>query len=120
MVKNSDGEYKRLNGFEAPFDRLQVLSWIICLYLVLSFFLLVVPLQDDTTKVWSSIVYALLLTVFCFLAVRTGGMDPVDKTTLMSLQQTPRDMPSSELLYCCFCKCKVHKRSKHCSNSPLR
>lgn len=110
----ASGEYKRRNGFEAPFDKLQVLSWIICTYLVLSFFLVVVPLQDDTTKVWSSIVYALLLTVFCFLTLRTGGKDPVDQTTLMSLQQTPRDIPSSELLYCCFCKCKVHKRSKHC------
>lgn len=34
--------------------------------------------------------------------------------TLRCMQATPRDLPSSELLYCCFCKCKVHKRSKHC------
>jgi hypothetical protein len=114
MPTDSEGEFKRVNGFERPFDKLQILSWFICLYLILSFFLLVVPLLDDANKVWSSIIYALLLLVFVALAIKTGGVDPVDITTKRSMQATPRDIPSSELLYCCFCKCKVHKRSKHC------
>mmetsp|Transcript_155 Transcript_155/g.301 ORF Transcript_155/g.301 Transcript_155/m.301 type:complete len:448 (-) Transcript_155:486-1829(-) len=114
MPKNSDGEYRRTNGFEKPFDRLQFVSWIISFYLIFSFFLVVLPLMEDTTKIWTSIIYALLMSAFLLLATRTGGVDPVDKTTLKLLQATPRDIPSSELLYCCFCKCKVHKRSKHC------
>jgi hypothetical protein len=114
MGTNQDGEYRRGTGFEQPFDKLQMLAWVLCLFLILSFYLIVVPLHDDTTKVWTSLVYAALLSAFVHLAIRTGGVDPVDKTTLERLQQTPRNIPSSELLYCCFCKCKVHRRSKHC------
>jgi hypothetical protein len=114
MPKNEAGEFKRVNGFESPHDKLQFLAWIICLYLVLSFYLLVVPLHDDTTKIWSTIIYALLFTAFTILGVRTAATDPVDKTTLRCLQATPREISSEDLLWCCFCKCKVHKRSKHC------
>jgi len=114
MGTNANGEYQRITGFERPFDKLQMIAWVLCLFLIFSFYLVVVPLHDDITKVWTSLVYALLLSAFVHLAIRTGGVDPVDKTTLEHLQQTPRNIPSSELLYCCFCKCKVHKRSKHC------
>eukprot|EP00802_Teleaulax_amphioxeia_P007507 Tamp_07513.p1 GENE.Tamp_07513~~Tamp_07513.p1 ORF type:complete len:421 (+),score=77.88 Tamp_07513:164-1426(+) len=114
MATNADGEYKRTNGFERPLDKLQLLAWLICSYLVLSYFLLVLPLQSGATRIWATIVYAMLFSVFSYLTYYTGGIDPVDMTTKRTLQNTPRDIPSSELLYCCYCKCKVHKRSKHC------
>jgi len=113
-ARNADGEYKRMNGFELPLDRLQLLSWVICSWLILSYFLLVLPLQTDVTRIWATIVYALLLSIFATLTFYTGGADPVDVTTQRTLQHTPRDIASGELLWCCFCKCKVHKRSKHC------
>ena len=110
MPTNADGEYKRTNGFERPFDKLQLLAWLICSYMILSYFLIVLPLQSGGTRVWATIVYTILLSVFAFLAYYTGGVDPVDSTTKRTLQNTPRDLQSCDLLYCCFCKCKVHAK----------
>ena len=80
MPLDADGEFKRGNGFERPFDKLQVLAWVITLYLILSFFLLAVPLQDTVMKMWCATVYCLLFAGFALLAVRSGAVDPVDQT----------------------------------------
>eukprot|EP00960_Hanusia_phi_P050365 760184-Hanusia_phi.AAC.1 len=115
MAKNEDGEFQRTNGFEWPFDTLQMISWIMFSFMVFSFFLVVMPLEtDNSLLIGISVVYALLLLAVVLLAARTSALNPVDRTIDEKLQATPRDVPTGDLLYCSYCKCKVHKRSKHC------
>jgi len=92
-----------------------MLSWVIFSFLMLTFFLVYVPLlEDHDSRLWAAFVYGVLLTAVIIGWVIASSTDPVDKTIFYLLQATPREYPSGELLYCCFCKCKVHKRSKHC------
>ena len=115
MTKTDDGEFQRVNGFERPFDTLQLLSWIMFSFMVFSFFLVVMPLEEDRSRLIAiTVVYALLLLAVVLLAARTSALNPVDRTIDEKLQATPRDVPTGDLLYCTYCKCKVHKRSKHC------
>jgi len=93
----------------------QILSWVIFSFLMFTFFLVFVPLlEENENRIIAALGYGILLTAVIVGWIVSSSTDPVDKTIWSLLQATPREYPSGELLYCCFCKCKVHKRSKHC------
>ena len=111
----TNGEFRRHNGFETPLDRLQILSYVLFAFMISSFYALLVPLTvEPSVRIALIVLYSALLLCLIYGAFTSSKIDPVDKTVNAQLQQTPREMGPGELLYCCFCKCKVHKRSKHC------
>jgi hypothetical protein len=116
MAVGTDGEYHRLNGFENPLDRLQVLSYIIFVFLILSYYILLVPLSE-TAEAFAA-VYAVLLACVVPLAITSSRIDPVDSCVLNHragvANSTMPGYDESTLLYCCYCKTHVQKRSKHC------
>jgi len=108
-------EDRRNHGWETPWDYFQMSSWVIFSFLMLSFYLVVLPLfEDHISRIWIGVVYGILLGGVIIATIISSATDPVDTTIWKLLQATPRDYASGDLLYCCFCKCKVHKRSKHC------
>jgi hypothetical protein len=110
-----NGEFRRHNGFETPLDRLQILSYLLFAFMISSFYALLVPLTvEPSVRIALIVLYSALLSCLIYGAFTSSKIDPVDKTVNEQLQQTPREIGPGELLYCCFCKCKVHKRSKHC------
>ena len=83
--------------------------------MISSYYSLLMPLAIDWGLRTALIVlYTLLLIGLIVGAFISSSRNPVDQTIHSQLQATPRDVATGELLYCCFCKCKVHKRSKHC------
>mmetsp|Transcript_80313 Transcript_80313/g.215274 ORF Transcript_80313/g.215274 Transcript_80313/m.215274 type:complete len:270 (-) Transcript_80313:131-940(-) len=116
MAIGSDGEYYRINGFECPLDRLQILSYFIFVFLIVSYYILLVPLSD-TADAFAT-VYAVILAGVVPLAVMCSRKDPVDDCVVNNRQGIPLaaipGLDESTLLYCCYCKTHVQKRSKHC------
>jgi hypothetical protein len=116
MAIGADGEYHRINGFEKPFDRLQILSYVIFIFLIVSYYILLVPLSE--TAAAFATVYALLLASVVPLAYLSSRTDPVDDCVLNHRTgRSNSNIPGCDeanLLYCCYCKTHVQKRSKHC------
>ena len=80
MAIGADGEYHRTNGFENPFDRLQILSYMIFVFLIVSYYILLVPLNDTAAAFAAT--YAVLLAFVVPLAFFSSRIDPVDNCVL--------------------------------------
>ncbi|KAJ1495757.1 DHHC palmitoyltransferase-domain-containing protein [Baffinella frigidus] len=107
--------FRRINGYESPMDVFQRMAWLMFCYLVFSFYLLLIPIMEDLAlQICSAIVHTILLAFMIFYWYVASATDPVDVTIFLKLQATPRHISSAELLYCQYCDCKVHKKSKHC------
>jgi hypothetical protein len=116
MALSADGEYHRVNGFEYPCDRLQILSYLIFFFLIFSYYFLLVPLCDVAEAF--AAVYAVLLVCVIPLAFLSSKTNPIDSLVIIQRAgASPRSLPGFDencLLYCCYCKTHVQKRSKHC------
>ena len=102
-----------MNGFEFPLDRLQLLSYVIFIFLICSYYILLVPLSS--TAAAFSAVYTVLLAAMAPLVALASWVDPVDSCVLCQRAGSPlAGYDEANLLYCCYCKSHVQKRSKHC------
>ena len=85
----------------------QVLSWVLSLCTVGSFYALVLPVLDPLPALLSCILYSLL----CLLSLASGLTamltDPTDPST-----SHPSPLPLHQ--YCSICKSRVQDYSKHC------
>jgi hypothetical protein len=93
--------FRRLNGYETPMDNFQRSAWVMFLYTVLSFYMLLIPLVADLPlQIIAALLHTANLAAMIYYWYVASATDPVDVTIFMALQATPRDIPSSELLFC--------------------
>jgi hypothetical protein len=80
--KEKDFDFSRINGLQRPFNRLQVLSWVIFTIKVVSFYTIVAPAvyRDAAFYVSIQVIYgflAVLVAIFAFKATQANTLDPI-------------------------------------------
>lgn len=101
---------RRINGFERPWDMLQMSTWVIYPLIITHYFSFLYFL------IWDSVVAKVLLTVFfglftiisAIFVTLTCMIDPADEVLCGA--------PVTEIqqIYCYLCETNVHPTSKHC------
>ena len=67
-------------GFQLPLDSTQIGSWIIAVYLIVNYYLLLLPLQDIITQLTLGISYTLLELLILYYGYRVTASNPTDTT----------------------------------------
>lgn len=101
----------RKNGFETPLDPLQILSWVIIVFLAASFAGLLAPMLNDDWHIASLVVYLTLLVVVVSSAYECARRDPID-ACISKPEEELIGIP--DLLKCSACSSRVNRLSRHC------
>lgn len=104
---------RRRNGFEQPFDTLQIATWIIFPFILVHYFSFLYFL------IWSALAAKIVLTViFCiavictmYFAYMTCSVDPADDVLCRTAVANTNE---KEQIYCYLCEVNVDSSSKHC------
>eukprot|EP01031_Cornospumella_fuschlensis_P028143 gene28143-33984_t len=104
---------RRKNGFERPWDVLQIVTWamyplILSHYFAFLYFLL----WDLATKIVITILYGLFALSLAVAVYFTCSTDPADDA--LCQVKTVKVAAEEEEVYCYFCEINVHNSSKHC------
>lgn len=105
---------RRRNGFEQPFDTLQIATWIIFPFILVHYFSFLYFL------IWSALAAKVVLTViFClavictaYFAYMTCSVDPADD--VLCSATVAANTNEKEQIYCYLCEVNVDSSSKHC------
>lgn len=97
--------FRRVNGFERPFDPHQVASWVVFSLLMASFFVLYTPVHSDVLGLVLTAAYGLLSITVVWSAVKCMNIDPKDQGVAAS---------GAAQHWCYYCEKQVNSRSKHC------
>lgn len=107
----------RHNGFTLPLHPLQVGTWVLMLFLTVTFYTLTIPVLQPSLQAASFAVYTLSLSctvAFAFLCTRS---DPSDPTIELERRCRLACMPFEGSKYpklCRVCGTHVLSKSKHC------
>eukprot|EP00918_Siedleckia_nematoides_P052284 GHVU01114263.1.p1 GENE.GHVU01114263.1~~GHVU01114263.1.p1 ORF type:complete len:389 (+),score=72.07 GHVU01114263.1:403-1569(+) len=125
-VSRSPSEFMRKNGFERPFNLLQVISWVVFFLNVLLFYPVIVVSLPVAALVCCAVLYSISAAGVLGCAIVCTKMDPRDPNIFLTMfpsQEHPRsDSAVSELeaperlpttLECELCG-KIESRTKHC------
>lgn len=110
MVTEKPREVRK-NGLEAPYDSLQICSWVIVVLLVASFCGLLYPMIPSPWNIVTLVVYIASLAVVLVSGFETGRRDPIDPYVLVSDDQLEG---VADLLKCSACVSRVNRLSRHC------
>lgn len=101
----------RKNGLEAPYDLLQMCSWVIVVLLVASFCGLLFPMIPSPYNIVTLAVYLASLAVVLVSGFETGRRDPIDPYVLVPDEELD---DVADLLKCSACVSRVNRLSRHC------
>lgn len=103
---------RRKNGFEFPWDALQIATWTLFPLILVHYFAFIYFL------LWKALAAKIVITVvFILFAISTGvfayltcKIDPADQV----LCTIGFEHPTDETIHCYLCETNVHNSSKHC------
>jgi hypothetical protein len=103
---------RRKNGFEYPWDALQIATWtlfplILVHYFAFLYFLLWNALAAKIVITVVFIIFAISTGIFAYLTCNIDPADPV-------LCVFGFDHPADQTIHCYLCETNVHSSSKHC------
>ncbi|KDO32586.1 hypothetical protein SPRG_03060 [Saprolegnia parasitica CBS 223.65] len=103
----------RTNGWQAPFDLLQVVAWVTFPVLLGGFFAFYVPFLPATLAIVLGVIYGTNGVLIMVLAGLCTYINPADRNILTEAELSPAQI-TDDLLYCNVCTKYVDKRSRHC------
>eukprot|EP00742_Colponemidia_sp_Colp-10_P002763 GILJ01002953.1.p1 GENE.GILJ01002953.1~~GILJ01002953.1.p1 ORF type:complete len:543 (+),score=93.68 GILJ01002953.1:173-1630(+) len=105
----------RVNGFEPPFNPLQVTSWVVFGIDVCCFYIFFIPAMEKAEQIALGIIYLSIFAVVVSLCVYVTRVDPIDPMVLQE-KKTPTTVTEAneDIHYCYLCSSHVGKQSKHC------
>jgi hypothetical protein len=112
--KNKNQSERRKNGFERPWDALQICTW--CLYplILVDYYAFVYFLLWDILE--AKVILTILFTIFAVATAVAVGItctiDPADDA-LCGVSTIPQTSTNDQI-YCHLCEVHVHNSSKHC------
>ena len=98
------------NGFEPPFDELQILSWILFPTFVTFWFTAILPVLPTPWNSILTVAFAGIFITVVVFAYKTMVSDPVDKYQNYSSESLEKVIPK----HCYVCKRDVLPLSLHC------
>ncbi|OQR88081.1 palmitoyltransferase [Achlya hypogyna] len=103
----------RTNGWQAPFDLLQVVAWITFPVLVAGFYAFYVPFLPRDAAIALGVIFGVNAAMIMALAGLCTYINPADRNILAEAELSPAQI-TDDLLYCNVCSKYVDKRSRHC------
>ncbi|OQR88397.1 palmitoyltransferase [Thraustotheca clavata] len=103
----------RTNGWQAPFDLLQVVAWITFPVLIGGFYAFYVPFLPSPASFGLGIAFGIVAIAIATLAGLCTYINPADRNIMME-NELPANQITDDLLYCNVCTKYVDKRSRHC------
>ena len=108
MSEDNDSNHndsRRKNGFERPFHKLQIATWLLYPVVLAQYFGLLMPL------LWTSIIAEILVTIaFClssviaiYAAYLTCTIDPIDDSMQPKVTKIANSNKSDAICFCFFC-----------------
>lgn len=97
--------FRRVNGFERPFDAHQVASWVVFTLLMASFLVLYSPVHANALGFVLTAAYSVLAITVVWSAAKCMQIDPKDRGVATD---------GSARHWCYYCEKNVNNRSKHC------
>lgn len=97
--------FRRVNGFERPFDTHQVASWVVFALLIASFFVLYTPMHSNVVGLVLTAAYGVLAITVIWSAAKCMKVDPKDRGVAAD---------GAAQHWCYYCEKQVNDRSKHC------
>ncbi|OMJ93087.1 hypothetical protein SteCoe_4032 [Stentor coeruleus] len=99
------------NGFSRPFDKYQILTWILFTILASSFYFVYIPLTPSQLFPIISIPYTLSSCLVCYFTFRVCSCNPADPSLLSDTKTLTKSSKT-----CTVCKSDVFLSSKHCGS----
>ena len=65
-------------GFQPPYDPFQLLSWLSSLYLIFTFYLLIIPILKNSEQYAIGISFTIFEIISVFLAYKVTASNPTD------------------------------------------
>ncbi|RYH31614.1 hypothetical protein EON65_02235 [archaeon] len=104
---------RRKNGFERPWDPLQLVTWAMFPLILTHYFaFLNFLLWDLASKIVITILYGIFAIALAISVHLTCSTDPADDA--LCQVKTVKSAVDDEEVYCYFCEINVHHTSKHC------
>lgn len=69
----------RKNGLERPFHPFQVMSWILQIFNISSFYCTTIPCLDSETRIPIIVIFSVLQLMVIFLGFKLSKSDPTDE-----------------------------------------
>ncbi|CAN0291327.1 unnamed protein product [Pylaiella littoralis] len=104
----------RKNGFEAPLEPLQVLTWILLLVIVGGFYSIIIPALPNLWAIAAGLVYGLLATSTVIAGVLACLKDPIDPNVRRFHAGETAAGSAADKTFCFLCQLHVNKGSRHC------
>eukprot|EP00903_Cladosiphon_okamuranus_P013911 g12939.t1 len=104
----------RKNGFEAPLEPLQALTWLLLLLLVGGFYAVIVPALPNLLAIVASIVYGVLASATVLSGLLACWKDPIDPNVRRFHQGETAAGSAADKTFCFLCQLHVNKGSRHC------
>jgi hypothetical protein len=112
----------RKNGFESPYNGMQITTWIIFPVLLAHFLIFLTPTLPAAISIPLTIVYliaAILAGYYGYVTTKTDSMDHKLHQHLYGsphpdADTDPASPPESETKYCWVCQTNVYPQSMHC------
>ena len=74
-------------GLEFPLDPFQIIGWILTIYLILLYYLLILPLLDFSLQIGFGIPFTILITLLLTYGYKLTSSNPSD-TTILEYRKT--------------------------------
>lgn len=107
---------KRKNGFEKPYNSMQIVTWILLPLLIVQFVLCISPIYPIAASIPISILY--LFFSFCsgYCGYKACSIDPIDDRLLVNEDSNDNvsECLDGETKYCWACETRVGQASMHC------
>ncbi|CAB1098437.1 unnamed protein product [Ectocarpus sp. CCAP 1310/34] len=104
----------RKNGFEAPLEPLQVLTWVLLLLIVGGFYSFIVPALEQVWAMVAGLVYGVLASSTVLAGVLACLRDPIDPNVRRFHQGETAAGSAADKTFCFLCQLHVNKGSRHC------
>eukprot|EP00743_Colponemidia_sp_Colp-15_P008551 GILK01009306.1.p1 GENE.GILK01009306.1~~GILK01009306.1.p1 ORF type:complete len:494 (-),score=42.34 GILK01009306.1:28-1509(-) len=106
----------RTNGLQKPFHSLQVVTWIVFGFNVVTFYIFYIPACTLPAQIALGVTYFTLLALTLVTGVKVTTTDPIDPLVLEERANPPEHSPieNESLHFCYLCKTHVGRQSKHC------
>lgn len=118
----------RTNGFQRPYNAMQISTWILFPLLYVQFFTCISPILPSlVASIIVSVIFGVAGLISLYLGYKASVIDPTDSHVKAeaSTQQSPQNhngndqgegeqRQGEETKYCWVCQTHVHEKSMHC------
>lgn len=104
----------RTNGWERPFDPLQIVTWLLFPTLIIGYFVFFIPVLALETSIILGLLYGIDAFGVCYTAYLCGSTNPIDDHILQSDSEVLESTIGDDLIYCNVCMRYVDNDSRHC------